>query len=107
MRETVKVERRNGWGDMETQDVPIITKQEILILHPRYIFAQKPPGISTLPPDSYIVFFAENVPKKASYTRGVYAIKVKDFLEVLASLPHFPNKKEGKILRREKQKRGV
>ena len=37
---------------------------------------------------------------------GRYAVNVKDFKEILAGLPHFPNKKESKELRKSKNKKG-
>lgn len=104
MRKTAKVTIELYWNEYEERDYPIITKEEFSIFPPRFIFSQKPIGLS-LEREKYITVATPNsVPKNCGFEPGVYAILTKDFQELINSLPHFPNKKESKKLRQNASK---
>lgn len=100
MREEVSITTERGWGRSETKNYPVLTKEEVLLFNPKYIFSQRPIGVSFSNEDSYVCFDTGGSVPGNNFKTGIYAVKVKDFKEILASLAHFPNKKEGKILRR-------
>lgn len=104
MRKTVKITVNSYWDECEEIEYPIITKQEFSIFPPRFIFSQKPIGLSSKQ-DKYITVTTPiSVPKNCGFKPGVYAILTKDFQELINSLPHFPNKKESRKLRQNASK---
>lgn len=85
-------------------DVPIITKEELMKFPPRFLLSQKPYNFNSHHVDDYIEVrmpYGQYVDNK-----GWGCIKCKDFQEVLNSMPHIPNKKESKALRKAKIKQG-
>jgi hypothetical protein len=93
MREKVKVDVYQ-YGCWETEELFLMTKDELAKhYHPRVIVKQRPRGISTFSDTEYVEFHGK-------------AVLVKDFKEVLANCPHYPNKKESKALRKAKIKQG-
>lgn len=100
-RETVLVLDAEAWRYDEERYIPYprILPEEVLLFHPRYIITQKPRNMFGMKDDRYIPFKTPPSVPGNKFLVGYYAITVKEFKEVLASLPHFPNKKEGKALR--------
>lgn len=99
-----------GWweGHVEVEkEYEIMSKDQLLSFHPRYILKEKPRGLSSFPDSKFVLFDARNPSKKSGLKDKVYAVSVSDYKAVLASLPHFPNKKEGKRLRKEKSKKSI
>ena len=104
--EKVREECRDRWGE-ETETLYRLTKEEILLFNPRYILTQKPIGLSYMERDVFAVF---NLPcwkyKGIVFPSTRMCVSVGDFSDVLDELPHIPNKKEGKALRKAKIKKG-
>jgi hypothetical protein len=106
-RELIDVLVSLGWDEYERIKLPRITKEEILTFNPRYILNQKPIGINGYDRKSNIVFIVPNIKYCGiEYPSIRMAVNVGDFIDVLEGLPHIPNKKESKAIRKEKIKRG-
>jgi hypothetical protein len=104
--ENVTITIYRNWGEEEQITVPRISKEQLLTIHPKYIFKHKPKGLSYMDKDRFDHFKTpENLKAGCGFNRGDYGVLVKDYLEVLASLPHFPNKKEAKEIRKNKKLR--
>jgi hypothetical protein len=94
MSERVEVATHDSYYSYQTEMQPVLTKEELISrFHPKQIVKCRPRGISTYEDDEYVSF-------------GGWSVKVKDFKEVLANCPHYPNKKESKALRKAKIKQG-
>jgi hypothetical protein len=109
MLEPHVIEYNQNLLDRQSYKVPTITQEQLECFSTRFLMNQKPFGVSTMSPDSTIGIAAYNIPKKKKHLldEGLYNVKVSDFMEVLNSRPHVPNKKEGKIFRRFRAKKGI
>lgn len=103
-RQRVVIQVQRAWWE-ESIEVPIIEAKEILVFPAKYIFNQRPKKGFPANNEEYIAFKTPNSVPSNAFPVGLYAIKSKDFKEILNTLPHFPNKKEGKRNRQMKAKK--
>lgn len=108
MREKQTVYTRDYYGaDYEEVVLPVVTKEELLTVHPRYLVKQRPIGVSYLDDDFHVGLVLPESFKFNDETPGRWvAVKISVFKEVLNSMPHIPNKKEAKAIRKAKIKQG-
>ena len=97
---TCKVQDPLWWDEDKSYTLPLLTKEELEMFSARYLLSQKPRGLKELK-EKYFAFSTlcfKNLPQYC-------AVNTEEFIEVLESKPHVPNKKEGKAIRKEKAKR--
>lgn len=98
---------RDRCWDWAEVTLPVITKEELLTIHPRYLVKQRPIGVKHFDDDFYVGFVVPESFRFLNETKSRWvSIKAGDFKQALASLPHIPNKKESKALRKAKIKQG-
>ena len=82
-----------GW--YEESLCPVLEKEELKKIDTRVLLAKRPKGISFMDKDDYVGFYI-------NYNNR--AVRVGDYLDVMKTRPHIPNKKEAKKIRQEKAK---
>lgn len=107
-REMKEVYYNAGWSKYEQATLPLITKEELLTIHPRYLKKNRPVHLREHGDDEYFGFYAPesfrlmDIPRRG----GWFAVRAKDYKDAMKSLPHIPNKKESKALRKARIKQG-
>jgi hypothetical protein len=83
------------YGCWEISPCFVLEKDELDKIDTRVLLAQRPHGISFMDKDEYVGFYI-------NYNNR--AVRVGDYLDVMKTRPHIPNKKEARKIRQEKAK---
>ena len=87
--------RSYEYGCWEELPCPVLEKDELDKIDTRVLLARRPKGISFMDKDEYVGFYIDY---------DIRAVRVGDYLDVMKTRPHIPNKKEAKKIRQEKAK---
>ena len=91
-----------AWSDIyPPKTLMVLTKEDLVKFNTRFLLSRKPYDLKNVDKE-YMLFGTLGQFKLPQYC----LVKADDFIEVLESRPHIPNKKEGKIIRKSRIKKG-